>query len=171
MKTLLLFPLTLLAFSCSTTKTESSKTTEMATYNIENQCPENVDCSFEILQNQSLAVNTDEFNQSYYKLEENPNKVVFKYQYKLKTDKEIMDAGYLEEVLFEMDKNYGDFSFAGKELQNTKLILNVMCFCRSGKVGAHKISEGKIVKKGNQLSISIPKVIEDQKTTEIKVTL
>lgn len=171
MKTLLLFPLTLIAFSCSSTKNDTDKLNHKTGFKIENQCPENVDCSFEILQEQSLVVKTDEFNQSYYQLEENPNKVVFRYQYKLKTDKEIMDAGYLEEVLFEMDKNYGDFSFSGKELQNTKLILNVMCFCRSGKVGAHKISEGKIIKKGKQLSILAPKVIEDQKTTEINVTL
>lgn len=171
MKFFLLFPILLFAFSCSNKTSVTSKTGDMTNFKVESNCPENVDCTFEIVKNQGLLVQTDEFGQSYYQLEENPEKVVFKYTHKLKTDKEIMDAGYLEEVLFEMDKNYNDFSFSGKELQNTKLILNVMCFCRSGKVGAHKISEGSIVKKGKQLSISIPKVIDDQKTTEIKVTL
>ena len=171
MKPFLLFPLALFAFSCSTSKTEGSKSNDMGNFKIENRCPENVDCTFEILQNKSLVVNTDEFGKSYYQVEDNPETVVFKYQHKLRTDKDLVDAGYLEEVLFEMDKNYSDFSYSGKELQNTKLILHVMCFCRSGKVGSHKISEGSIVKKGKQLLISLPKIIEDQKTTEIKIIL
>lgn len=171
MKTLLLFPLTLIAFSCSSTKNDTDKLNNKTGFKIENQCPENVDCNFEILKNKSLIIKTDETGASYFEMEENPNKVVFRYQYKLRTDKDLQDAGYLEEVLFEVDKNHGDFSFSGKELQNTKLILNVMCFCRSGKVGAHKISEGTIIKKGDKLSISLPKIIEDQKITDIKITL
>jgi len=172
MKPLLLFPLALFAFSCSTTtNTVDSKSTTMGNSKIDSTCPENVDCTFEIVQNKSLVVHTDEFGKSYYQLTDNPETVVFKYQHKLRTDKDLVDAGYLEEVLFEMDKNYGDFSFSGKELQKTKLVLNVMCFCRSGKAGAHKISEGSIVKKGKQFSISLPKIVDDQKTTELKITL
>ena len=171
MKTLLLFPLTLIAFSCSSTKKENQDISSQTTLKIENHCPDNVDCNFQIFQNKSLNVKTDEIGTAYYEIEENPNKVVFRYQYKLRTDEDLQDGGYLEEVLFEMDQNYGDFSFSGKELQNTKLILNVMCFCRSGKVGAHKINKGTISKKGKNLSIKLDKVIEDQKINEIEISL
>lgn len=169
MKSILFFPLTFLAFSCSSKKIENSN---LNTNNIkiENQCPENVDCNFEIIPDKSLNVITDGIGMLYYELEENPNKVVFKYQYKLKTDEDLQDAGYLEEVLFEMDKNYTDFAFSGKDIQSTKILLNVMCFCR-GKAGSYKITDGSISKKGKSLSITIPKIVDNQKISDIKIKL
>ena len=109
MKTILFFPLALFAFSCSSTKNQSSTLKNETAIKIKNECPENVDCNFEILQNSSLNVITDGIGMLYYQVEENPNKVVFKYQYKLKTDENLQDGGYLEEVLFEMDESYNDF--------------------------------------------------------------
>lgn len=170
MKSLILFPLTLLTISCSSIKTEKDIQTNLKNYKIENNCPKNVNCNFEILQNKSLNIITDEIGMSYYELTEDTNKTVFRYQYNLTTEKELQDGNYLEEVLFEVDKNYGDFNMSGKNIQKLKAILNVMCFCR-GKAGTYNIKEGQISKNGKNLLIKIPSIVSNQKIDEIKITL
>lgn len=167
---ILLYPFVLIAFSCSSTKDQNPEKNNRSSFKVESKCPENVNCDFEILKGKGLNVMTDGIGMSYYELKDDPGKIVFKYQYRLKTDESLQDAGYLEEVLFEIEKDYSDFSFSGKDLQNTKAILNVMCFCR-GKAGSYRIKEGLISKKGNNLLIKIPNLINDQKISEVKITL
>lgn len=163
-------PLLLLTFSYCSTNKNTLETKSTTTVTVESSCPENGKCTFEIIQNKSLLVKTDALGTTYFELVDNLNKVVFKYKFDLNVDKTLQDAGYTEEVLFEMDKDYTDFSISGKELQHTKLLFKVMCFCR-GKAGSYKVFEGNITKKGKSLSIALPKIIDDQKTNQVKINL
>lgn len=165
-----LYPFIFLAFSCAGSKNEHVDKNSKSSYQIENKCPKDVDCSFEVLKNKSLHIIKDDIGMSYYELIEDPKKVVFKYSYKLITDKDLQDAGYSEEILFETEKDYTDFNYSGKNLKTSKAILNVMCFCR-GKAGTYKITEGEISKNGKDLLIKIPSIVSNQKIEEIRITL
>ena len=173
MKKSILFPIAIAVISCCNTKSSIS-TTNMKN-NSENvkieDCPENGDCHFEILQNKGLSIKTNTIGEKYYEIEDNLEKVVFVYKYQQKVkDTTLQDAGYREEIAFEMDKNYSDFSLANKQLQSTKMIFGVFCYCK-GKAGYYTVREGSIVKKGSQLLIDITPVVDNQKITKAKISL
>jgi len=164
----IIFPLVLLAFSCSTKNSINSKTTE--NIEVENSCPDNVNCSYEILQGKSILVKTDGIGKVYYEFEDNQDRVVVKYKYDLKVkDPNLQDAGYREEIVFEMDKTQKDFSISGKQLQDYKVLFGVFCFCRHA--GSYEVKEGTIIKKGKSISIDIPKIVINQKLSEVKIKL
>jgi hypothetical protein len=165
----IILPLIVFTFSyCSTNKNTSAKV--MGSTKIETACPENGKCTFEIIQNKSLNIKTDGIGKTYFELRDDPEKIVFKYKLDLNANEMLQDAGYTEEILFETDKDYGDFVFSDEKLKESKAIFQVMCFCRD-KAGSYKITEGNIEKKGNSLSISLPKLVEDQKTNNVKIIL
>lgn len=170
MKKYVLFPMMILAISCCSTKTTQAMMSSTDKVKIED-CPEDGECSFEILQNKGLSIKNNTIGEMYYETEDNPEKVVFLYKFKRKIeDKTLQDAGYREEIAFEMDKNYSDFSLTGKDLQRTKMIFGVFCYCK-GKAGYYRIREGNITKKGSQLLIDIAPVVDDQKITKAKINL
>lgn len=170
MKKSVLFPMALLAIACCSTKPTSSKESS-ENMKIENTCPENVDCSFEILQNKSLSIKTDGIGKIYYELEDNPNTAVYLYKYEKKiADKTLQDAGYREEIVFEIDKNLATFSISGKELRNTKMLFGVFCYCK-GKAGYYKVNDGSINKTKSYLNIAIIPIVDNQKVTEVKIKL
>jgi len=165
MKTILI-PIAFLILSCGTNKSTSDLTRK---HEIESPCPDNGNCSFEILQNKSIEMKIDGIGKMYYELADNPEKSVYLYKYSNKIeDPTLQDAGYREEILFEIYNKTADFSFSGTQLQSTKMIFGVFCFCR-GKAGYYKVNEGKILKQNNTLSVEIPAIVSNQKTTRFNI--
>ncbi|HEU4496300.1 MAG TPA: hypothetical protein VFR70_04545 [Flavobacterium sp.] len=168
MKKIVLFPIVLLAIACSNTKSASTPK-ETANMKTANTCPENANCSFEIIQGQSLNIKTDGIGKIYYELEDNPNTAVYLYKYEEKTaDKTLQDAGYREEIVFEIDKNLSTFSISGKELRSVKMLFGVFCYCK-GKAGYYTVNNGSINKTESDLTIAIDPIVDNQKITKIKI--
>lgn len=171
MKKYLLLPMIGLAVSCCSTKTPQAMANNSKKAKIESSCPEKGICTFEILQNKSMNVKIDGAGKTYYELEENPDKVVFFYKYSQKVeDKTLQDAGYTEEIVFEMNKDYTDFSFSDKGIQSTKMLFGVFCYCK-GKAGNYRVAKGSLIKKGSDLQIDIPSIVDNQVITHIKINL
>lgn len=155
--------------SCNSKKTVSESNKSLSSQ-ILTPCPENVECNLDILRNKSLVVKHDDTGAIYYELENNSEKTVYLYTYKLKTDKEYQDAGYREEIIFEIYDSNADFVLTNKELQTTKMLFGVWCYCK-GKAGNYKITKGNFHKKGNEIKIDFPAIVKDQKVTELEIKL
>lgn len=172
MKKIILLHFTFLAISCgSNYNSNELKSTNNASFKIESICPKNGECKFEIIQNKSLEIETDGIGKIYYKINESTDKNVYRYNYSDKIkDTLLQDAGYHEEIVFEIEKNKKDFSFTNHELKATKMVFGVFCYCK-GKAGYYEVNEGNLKRIKNELSIIIPAIVDNQKTKEIQIKL
>lgn len=169
-KSILLSVALLSILSCCNSKKAVSENSKGLNSAILTTCPENVECSLEVLQNKSLIVKHDDIGAIYYELAEDHEKTVYLYTYKLKTDKQYQDAGYREEIIFEINNATTDFTLTDKNLQTTKMLFGVWCYCK-GKAGNYKITKGSFSKKDKEIAINFPSVVADQKITELKIRL
>lgn len=152
-------------FSCSTGKNTLQS---FGNATITSNCTDNFDCTFEAQKDKSLAVKTDDTGHNYFNIIDAPGKTVLKYSYKRITDPKIQDAGYVETITFEIDNTTAALNLTGKDIQKTKMVLNIACFCR-GKAGVYKIEEGTLIYKDNKLHIEIPQLVEGQVTRVVDV--
>lgn len=166
MKKTILIPFILLAVSCGGHKNTVSPMTE--NYTVESGCPEEGNCTLEVLQDKSLDIKTDGTGKLYYGLKDTPGKNVVKYTYKKDTDAQLQDAGYSEEIVFETDTDVNGFNYSATDMQKSNMLFGVMCFCR-GKAGYYKVTSGNVVYKDNKLSIELPDIVDDQKLDTIMV--
>lgn len=154
-------------FSCKSQK--NIVPSSNAGYIIENPCPPEGNCTIEVIKDKSLLVKTDGSGHIYYQLKDTPGKTVIKYVYKKNTDPGLQDAGYSEEVIFETDEKLSGLSATGNDIQKTKMLFGVHCFCR-GKAGFYKIQQGSMNYSNKKLNIELPEVIDSQKTKSVTVT-
>ncbi|WP_298341347.1 hypothetical protein [uncultured Algibacter sp.] len=105
------------------------------------ECPENGACSFEIFENKSLQIITDEIQGTYPKIE-NGAHLVLKFEYKKVGNSNYEDSGYREEIFIELDKN--NLEFETEDLQSQKLFFARWCYCK-GQTGYYKINQGKLM--------------------------
>lgn len=159
-----------IALSCCNFKKAVSQDNKNVSPQILTPCPETMECTLEVLQNKSMVVKTDGIGAIYYELEDNPETTVYLYTYKLKTDKQYQDAGYREEIIFEANNSDTDLSLTDKELQNTKMLFGVWCYCK-GKAGFYKITKGKLSKKGKDITVDFPAIVDDQKVTRLEIKI
>lgn len=103
------------------------------------KCPENGICSFEVLENKSLKIITDEMQGTYPKVVNGSN-FVLKFEYKKTGNSKYEDSGYREEIFIELDKNH--LEFETEDLQHQKLFFARWCYCK-GQTGYYKINQGK----------------------------
>lgn len=158
------------ALSCCNSKKAVSENNKNPKGQILTPCPEGYDCTLELLPNKTMVVKNDGIGGTYYELEDLNGKSVYRYTYNQKTDKQYQDAGYREEIIFELDSKTKDLKLSNDELQNTKMLFGVWCYCK-GKAGNYKITKGNFSKKGNEISIDFPAVVSDQKVTELKIKI
>lgn len=137
-------------------------------YSLESECPTEGECSVEILRDKSIDVKTDDIGKIYYSLQNAPGKTVIKYSYSKHTDTALQDDGYNEDILFEVNSDYTEFSYTDAALQDTKMLFGVMCFCR-GKAGFYKVTEGSVTYNGKNLEIHIPEIVDSQKLKDISI--
>lgn len=149
---------------------KSQNTASWNNVSITSPCPEKSECKLEVVENKSLLVKSDDTGHIYYQLQDEPGKKVILYTSRAVTNPQVMDAGYSETLIFETDAKNSNLNVSGINMQNTKMLLGIQCFCR-GKAGFYKVESGKISYTGNKLHIEIPGIVEDQKTKEVTITL
>lgn len=107
---------------------------------LQSECPTDGNCKIEVFKETKLVVKQDEFGHNYYEKEYDPNKKVIKYSYSRKVKGDIQDAGYREEVVFELD-HLENQKHVDSDLQQTKMLFGRFCFCK-GQTGNYKVSQG-----------------------------
>ncbi len=119
-------------------------------------CPENAECSIELIPNKLLEFKKDEFGNSYPIITEG-EKTILKYTYKKNLVPNTQDSNYTEIVYAELNKTITEISLTSKELQTIKLYFGRLCYCK-GETGYYPINNGnfKIEKSGkNTVKIDI----------------
>jgi hypothetical protein len=104
-------------------------------------CPENGDCTIELLPNKSLEFKKDEFGNSYPVISEG-NKTIFKYIYTRKPIPNTQDGNYSEIVFAELDSVISPITFTNKTLKDAKLHFGRLCYCK-GETGYYPIKKGE----------------------------
>lgn len=143
MKRLALFSAFLL-LSCS-----AKKQGVVTTAALEGECPKNANCKIELLLNKGMVVKQDDFGKTYYELAESAATNVVKYEYSRVVKGNVQDAGYREEVVFEIEQNPDAIQLADKSLQNVKMLFGRFCFCK-GQTGYYKIEKGTLTINGTK---------------------
>lgn len=164
-KQILLYPLVIISLSCKSQKDTSAS---WKNHSIETPCPPKTECTLEILESKSLLVKTDDTNHIYYQLQEASGKTVVKYTYKTISNPKLQDAGYSEEIIFETDEKLSNLNVNNADIQKTKMLFGVHCFCR-GKAGFYKVEQGNMSYVDKKLNIALPNIIDDQKVKNITV--
>lgn len=104
-------------------------------------CPENGDCTIELLPNTSLEFKKDEFGNLYPVISEG-NKTIFKFIYTRKSNPNTQDSHYAELVFAELDSVISPKTFTNETLKNAKLHFERLCYCK-GQTGYYPIKNGK----------------------------
>ena len=104
-------------------------------------CPENSDCSIELLPNKSLEFKKDEFGSLYPVISEG-NKTIFKYTYTRKPIPNTQDGNYTEIVFAELDSVISPKTFTSETLKDAKLHFGRLCYCK-GETGYYPIKNGE----------------------------
>ncbi len=138
----LLTLLFLIIVSCKSTKnmTTDFVVNEAILINTIN-CPENGDCTIELLPNTSLEFKKDEFGNLYPVISEG-NKTIFKFIYTRKPIPNTQDSNYSEIVFAELDSIISEKTFTNDTLQDAKLHFGRLCFCK-GETGYYPIKKGE----------------------------
>ena len=158
MKTVFILPIVFLLFNCS-----AKKPTELSTvdFSIDN-CPADGDCTVELLKNKRLTVKRDGTGATYYQLLDHQGIDVIRYRYTKKTDAELADAGYREEVVFEIDSKHPEIELTDADIQVTQALFGRFCFCRDA--GYYSIVDGQLSVKSRKdeyrinLNFTVPDV-------------
>ena len=130
-----------LLLACSSSKnTEKSGSSVVPAPHI--NCPEDGDCSFEIMKNSSLEFKYDDTGKLYPAIEEGENMVV-KFHYERKPEPNVMDSGYSEYVYIEFNPESEQIILKDKELQSVKMIFGRICYCK-GSMGYFPVHEGSL---------------------------
>lgn len=117
-------------------------------------CPENGDCTIELLPNKSLEFKKDEFGNLYPVISEG-NKTIFKYIYTRKPVPNTQDSNYTELVFAELDSVISPKTFTNETLKNSKLHFGRLCFCK-GETGYYPIKKGEFeISKSTKNSLKI----------------
>ena len=132
----------LIIVSCKSTKnmTADFVVNEAILINTLN-CPENGDCTIELLPNTSLEFEKDEFGNLYPVISEG-NKTIFKYIYTRNPIPNTQDSNYSEIVFAELDSIISPRTLTDETLQDIKLHFGRLCFCK-GETGYYPIKKGK----------------------------
>ncbi|PHS07542.1 MAG: hypothetical protein COA88_08445 [Kordia sp.] len=119
------------------------------------KCPENGNCSFEVMYNKSLELKTDGIGALYPVLNEG-KKTVLKFEYKRDEIANTVDGYYSEIIYAEIDPNINQLELNNKNLSKAKVIFGRLCFCR-GETGYYRIKDGalSIEKKDNYLYFNL----------------
>jgi len=166
--------LTLLS-SCGSNKNITSPLTkEENIISVESLCPEDGKCTIEIFKNKSLNVLSDQFGSIYTQQLDSPETSVIVYQYDRNVPKDLQDAHYREEIIFEISNTSSILSLKDKDLQITKMLFGRFCFCR-GQTGYYKVENGSLnlTQKEDQINLELNFKINEvpQKIQNISVTI
>ncbi|MXN93075.1 hypothetical protein GR160_17755 [Flavobacterium sp. Sd200] len=163
MKNIAAFLFCFLLLSCASSK--SSKALVNNNTTVESECPPKGDCIAVVHKNKKLVIKTSDIGQTYYEIEDAPDRVVVTYTYTKTRKSEYQDDFYSEEIAFESDENLSDF----RNGASPDMYFKVLCFCR-GKMGTYKVDGAKATLNNNKLSLTIPQIVDNQFTQQIVVS-
>lgn len=117
-------------------------------------CPENGDCTIELLPNTSLEFNKDEFGILYPVISDG-NKTIFKYVFNKNPIPNTQDSNYTEVIFAELDSTVSEKTLTDEALQNIKLHFGRLCYCK-GETGYYPIKNGNFkISKSSKKSFKI----------------
>ncbi len=111
-------------------------------------CPENENCSFELIPNKSIEFAADNFGILYPVISDG-EKTLLKYTYKKNPIENTQDSNYTEIIYAELDKEFSELNLTNKDLQKVKLYFGRLCYCK-GQTGYYPVKKGefRITKSG-----------------------
>lgn len=143
--------------SCGAKKSDS--TTAVLT----GECPKDGNCTIRLFKNKGMVVKNDTFGRPFYELEDNPSKNTYLYTYSRIVKGNIQDAGYREEIVFELRNDQVMAPISNESLQRTKMLFGRFCFCK-GQTGYYKITKGNLAVANDSKSETVALNFE---TTEV----
>lgn len=135
-----LLSIVIMLFSCTAKKeyTDQQKNTALL-----DTCPKEGSCDVKVNKNKTVILKTSELGELYYELQDSNNKTVIVYTYTKTVPKDIMDAGYREEVVFEINNDIKSSEISDANLEQSKMLFGRFCFCK-GSTGYYKIRSGSL---------------------------
>ncbi|MEJ2112303.1 MAG: hypothetical protein P8X62_00855 [Flavobacteriaceae bacterium] len=119
---------------------------DSATHNLEHsfttECPEDGECTFEVLQNKSFKELEGGLGELYYEVAEGKH-TLLKFQYERNQIPNTLDGHYIEQIFILLDKNNLELELKDKILQNVKATFARFCYCK-GSTGYYKINDGNL---------------------------
>lgn len=135
-----------------------------------NDCFENSKCTQEIFKDSQLVIERDGIGKPFYKIEPQQGTTVFRYLMKQNEDKQYVDGGYREEIIFELPSDLKTATFTDKQILETKAMFGVFCFCKD-KAGYYSIKTGTITKTEKAIRVEFPTIVEGQVVKSIQISL
>ena len=127
------------------TACQSQKGMEKNPVTVTSICPQDGNCTVEVFKNKSMLIEKDQYGNLSYKVVENPNRNVIKYEYnRIVKDTMLQDAGYREEIAFETDSKFQAIS--EKDPNQMNMLFGRFLFSRE--------NTGYFVVKNKNLTIS-----------------
>ncbi len=105
-------------------------------------CPEDGKCRFEVLKDQNLTLENDEFENQYLNITDGTN-ILLKFEYQRNNMTDVADSGYIEQLFLQLNPKNLEQDLVDKELNKVKLIFARLCFCR-GQTGYYEITDGEL---------------------------
>jgi hypothetical protein len=167
MKKLLIIPIAFALSFCNCNKKAVEEKPLAAAITTMSVCPEDGDCTIQLLKNKRMVLKNDGIGKLYYETEDDANKSVVIYEYKRRVEPGLQDGSHREEVIFEIDNNASELSLSDRDLQQTQMLFGRHCFCR-GQAGYYRISSGKLnlINKDDKITFNL-----DFKIAEVPQTI
>jgi hypothetical protein len=142
MKIYIILLLLALLSSCSSSKKSVSTFSKLDnSIALESECPIDGKCTIKIIKNKALNVQTDQFGSVYTQQLESPETSIIVFQYDRNVPKDLQDAHYREEIVFQVNNASPNLTLKDKEIQITKMLFGRFCFCR-GQTGYYRVENG-----------------------------
>lgn len=170
------FSLTLICgflfFSCQSQKQTTQ--TPPSTYKLDDYCPKDGSCTFEVLNQKSLEMKSDGTG-ALYPVIKKGNQTVLKFEYNRNQDPNLADDGYKEVVYAEINSKLKNLKLKDQTLSLAKVYFGRLCFCR-GTSGYFPVKQGELMIEEQNDSTrtysfsfeieNIPQVVKEFKVTQ-----
>ena len=134
---LIIFALFISCKPCQSLKLTVNEAVLVKTIN----CPENGDCTLELIPNKTITFKKDNTDVLYPEITEG-EKTLLKYTFKKNPIPNIQDSDYTEIIYAELNETLSEISMADTALKNIKLHFGRLCYCK-GENGFFAIEKGE----------------------------
>ena len=128
-----------LALSCATQKSTDKKGSSQAN---QIHCPEDGNCTLEVMLNKSLSIKSDGIGALYPHIADG-DKMVLKFEYTRDQIPDTVDGHYQEIIYLEHDPTISSLQLKDQQLSKVKATFGRLCFCR-GQTGYYPINDGQL---------------------------
>ncbi len=117
-------------------------------------CPENGECSIELIPHKTIAFKTDNIGILYPVISKG-EKTILKYTFRRNPIPNIQDSNYTEIIYAELDTTITEMILSNEELQRVKMHFGRFCYCK-GETGYYVVKNGTFkIAKGENSSLKI----------------